>query len=151
MNKQYRLQLISPIIGEKIYQSNSFKKGIQKCYEEFKASGNDSNEFSVMDTITYKTFKFAVNKNKKNNNNKDNKGYNNGNNKYNNIKNNDFLDLDENIINNKNDNPEIENKINDLENTVNNLKNQIKSLESKIYLINKSKIENDNNSGCIIM
>lgn len=62
MNKQYRFQLISPVVGEKIYQTNSIKKGVRKCYDEFKCIGiNNHKEFCVMDTISYETYKFSVN------------------------------------------------------------------------------------------
>lgn len=65
--KQHKFQLITPVVGDKIYQTNSFNKGIKKCYNELKSYGsNKYDKFSVIDLTTYKTYEFALNKNKKN-------------------------------------------------------------------------------------
>jgi hypothetical protein len=70
MNKHNRFQLISPIIGNKIYQSSSFNKGAKKCYDELKGCGkNDFNDFTIMNLDNYETFKFAINKREKHNHN----------------------------------------------------------------------------------
>lgn len=156
MNKQYRFQLISPVIGEKIYQTNSIKKGIKKCYEELKSVGiKDHKEFCVMDTVSYETYKFAIN-NKNNNELIDHK-----NKKIKKEKDHKNISNNENIINQK-DNIAVENnnqisyekKIDYLENNINILNNKIKTLEQQILTINNNrinKIENENNSDCKIM
>lgn len=167
MNKQHKFQLISPIIGEKIYQTNSIKKGVQKCYDELKAYGlSNYKEFSVMDTQTYNKYRFAINQ-------KDKIIQNGGHvKKSKNI----FNDFVPNNIDKNNEqmivksNDDINIKINDMENNIYHLEEKIKLLEDKISnkliqssnnkLIdnkeisennqsNLNKIEND--SGCIIM
>ncbi len=63
----YRLQLIHPIHGAKIYQASTFDSAVKKCYNELKENGNlNSDYFTVMNINTFETFKFAINKNKKN-------------------------------------------------------------------------------------
>jgi hypothetical protein len=64
--RQHRYQLIAPIIGNKIYETKSLKKGSDKCYRELKASGPiTSNEFVVMDIDTYTKYPYAIDKENK--------------------------------------------------------------------------------------
>jgi len=61
MNKTYKLQLVSPITSNKIYESSSINKGVKKCYTEFKNSGlfNKFNTFAVIDINTNKIYKYG--------------------------------------------------------------------------------------------
>lgn len=117
MSKKYRLQLISPTIGEKIYETRHLDKGIDKCYREFKSLNTGSKSFTIMDLFTYQVYKYAVNNNKQKNN----------------------LNKDEiNIKNNSNNHaifdkimPDIDdilNKINDLNSSIKKLKYKLNSL-----------------------
>ncbi len=114
----YRLQLIYPINGSKIYQASTFDNAVKKCYNELKENGSlTSDYFTVMNINTFETFKFAINKNKKNKNiNLQNGGS---------IKNN----LDNIILNNVKtlSLDEISNRLLSLENKVNELEILIKN------------------------
>lgn len=69
MSKYHRYQLVSPIVGSKIYQAKSYSKGAKKCYEELKGCRNQNfNEFTVVDLDDYQTYKFALNKMEKHKN-----------------------------------------------------------------------------------
>lgn len=131
-NKFFRFQLVSPIVGEKIYQTNSAKAGFKKCYEELKAFGlKNYKEFSVMDINTYKTFKFAIRHNKiqigsgNENKNIDDQSKN-------------SQDTQEDTQEEKNIEPAepIDNKINELENTIKLLTEKISIIENKLNLSN---------------
>lgn len=64
-NGIFRLQLIHPIHGTKVYQATTFDNAVKKCYNELKENGNiPSDYFSVMNIDTFETFKFGINKNK---------------------------------------------------------------------------------------
>jgi hypothetical protein len=62
MDRYNRFQLISPIVGDKIYQTSSIKRGAKKCFEELKGCGkNDFNEFTIMNLDNFETYKFGIN------------------------------------------------------------------------------------------
>jgi len=74
MEGSVSVQLVSPIVGNKIYQSSSFEKGVDKCYRELKNFYNGDlsniNSFSVMNMNNYETYKYSISqKNKPNNTN----------------------------------------------------------------------------------
>lgn len=59
----HRYQLILPVTSNKIYQTNSLKKGAAKCYEELKSYGPiESNEFVILDIDTYHKYSYAITK-----------------------------------------------------------------------------------------
>jgi hypothetical protein len=58
-----RYQLISPVVGNKIYQTSTAKKGAKKCYHELKGYGPiRDTEFSVLNLDSYETYKFKIDK-----------------------------------------------------------------------------------------
>lgn len=60
INKYSRFQLVSPVMGSKIYKAPSLNQGSYKCYQELKAASiSDWKEFAVMDVDTYEIFKFS--------------------------------------------------------------------------------------------
>lgn len=68
MEKHQRFQLIAPIVGNKIYQTNSFQKGAGKCFEELKGcEKNDFNQFTIMNVDNFETYKFGISKREKHN------------------------------------------------------------------------------------
>jgi len=59
----YKYQLIHPIVGTRVYKTNSLNKGAKKCYEELKSLNNINSEyFTILNIDTYQTFKFKINK-----------------------------------------------------------------------------------------
>lgn len=69
-NKTYKYQLIYPKVGSKIYKTSSFKKGIKKCYEEFKnyiIFDNSCDNFVVLNIDTNELYKFKYEQPKINN------------------------------------------------------------------------------------
>lgn len=63
MEKQYRFQLITPVVSNKIYLTNSVQKGAGKCFEELKGCGaNNFNQFTIMNVDNFETYKFAIDK-----------------------------------------------------------------------------------------
>jgi hypothetical protein len=64
MKRQYRYQLISPINGQKIYQTASLKKATEKCYKELKESGSlnnlKDNHFIVLNVDTNEPYTYKL-------------------------------------------------------------------------------------------
>lgn len=60
----HKYQLLSPIMGNKIYQTNNINKVVKKCYDELKMIGGnkDCNEIVIMNVDNYETFRFNINK-----------------------------------------------------------------------------------------
>jgi hypothetical protein len=61
LNKTYKYQLIYPKVGAKIYKTSSIKKGIKRCYEEFKDYAlfdNSYDNFVVLNVDTNELYKF---------------------------------------------------------------------------------------------
>ncbi|AYV81260.1 MAG: hypothetical protein Harvfovirus23_12 [Harvfovirus sp.] len=58
--KNYKYQLVHPIVGTKIYQSKSFNSAAKKCYCELKASRIDSSYFTILNIDTSKTYQFEI-------------------------------------------------------------------------------------------
>jgi hypothetical protein len=64
---KYKYQLIHPIVGTRVYQTTSLKRGAKKCYEELKSLNNiNSPSFTVLNVDTYETFKFRIDSTKVN-------------------------------------------------------------------------------------
>jgi hypothetical protein len=59
-----KYQLLSPIMGNKIYQTNDINKVVKKCYDELKMIGGkkDYSEIVIMNVDNYETFRFNVSK-----------------------------------------------------------------------------------------
>jgi hypothetical protein len=56
-----KYQLIHPVVGTRVYQTTSLKKGAKKCYEELKSLNNiDAAQFSVLNVDTYETYHFQI-------------------------------------------------------------------------------------------
>jgi hypothetical protein len=61
MYNQHKYQLVSPIVGSKIYQAADYKKGAKRCYNELMGMGSmNSNEFIMMDIDTYETYTYKI-------------------------------------------------------------------------------------------
>lgn len=61
-HNKYKYQLIYPIVGTRVYQTTSFKKGAVKCYNELKSLNNiNSSYFTILNLDTYETYKFKIN------------------------------------------------------------------------------------------
>lgn len=58
---KYKYQLIHPIVGTRLYQTTSLKKGAQKCYDELKSFNNiNARQFSIINADTYETYQFQI-------------------------------------------------------------------------------------------
>lgn len=56
-----KYQLISPIVGTKIYQTSSPEKGARHCYDELKLiSGVNALDFTMMNIDTFETYKYGI-------------------------------------------------------------------------------------------
>lgn len=115
--KQNKYQLVYPVKGTKIYQSNSLNKGARKCFNDLKLLENfDSPFFKIINIDTGEAYLFKINK------------------KANNSKNNGIIDLDlsknsqESVqsIKYNNDN------FNDIKSMIKNLNIKINKLEDRI-------------------
>lgn len=57
-----KYQLIHPIVGTRVYRTNSLKKGAKKCYNELKSLNNiNTLTFTILNVETYETFQFKIN------------------------------------------------------------------------------------------
>lgn len=60
-HNKYKYQLIHPVVGTRIYQTRSLKKGAKKCYEELKSFNNiNSPYFTVLNVDTFEIYKFKI-------------------------------------------------------------------------------------------
>lgn len=118
---KYKYQLIHPIVGTRAYQTNSFKKGAKKCYEELKSLDNiNTTQFTVLNLDTFQTYKFQIDTHKINKQQHD-------------------QELE---YKNEQNKSEI-NKIESIQNTLNNLDSRITKLENLIHQKNDTNIDKD--------
>jgi hypothetical protein len=127
---KHRFRLISPIVGNKLYSSSSFKHVTKKCFDELKNNiqfgGKKYTKFAILDIDNYTTYKFnVIQHNKVHNHN---------------------LPLNGSIFNSKNNLIGGNNDNNNLIDKLNNLENRIIKLENNINISGKTtnKSINDN-------
>lgn len=139
---KYKYQLVYPVIGTRVYQTTSLKKGAKKCYEELKSLENiNTSYFTVLNIDTYETYKFQIDDkefvdtniiNPNNSNNTDNTNNTNNSNNSNN--------LDKNLNNNLDDKSgEILKRIDILQETIDKIDKRVQKIEghSELKLIEK--------------